>query len=283
MIKRLLLFIITVLGFVLLFWTCKLLIGSQDTLKWPHTKGQVISSTLDIKDSTDGILGLKSMPKRLYSADVQYQYVVDGGLYTADRVSFQNKETRKIKDALKVMNKYRHQHEVNVYYNPADPQQAILEPANVGDITLPLLAGGLLAFWGLIILYPYLLELNFPGIESYLRQGYMYQKQRKHDEALFEFNKIIESKPSLAMGYISRGGLFLQQKNWDQAIADFDQAIAFAPDNGFVYFNRAQAYMGKWQWDNAWKDIQKAMSLGVAVDPEIQKTVHANLISVTNI
>ena len=142
---------ITTAGWLaILLWICSLFIESRTVLKWPQTKGQVISSMLLVKHSPDYI-DFNSTPVNWYAADVQYQYLVDGGLYTSNRISIQEKPTRSSEAALKIVNKYRHDRRVNVYYDPANPQNSCLDPANIGDLYIPLLVETLLLFLSLII------------------------------------------------------------------------------------------------------------------------------------
>ena len=274
--KKIFLIIITAVGLAILFWGGRLLVESRSALKWPQTKGQVISSLLTIKHLSK-FLDINAGPSRWYGTDVQYQYLVDGGLYVSNRISFQVWDARNPQSALKEMNKYRHVHEVPVYYDPADPQQAVLEPANVGDILIPLIIGVLLVFWGLVFLLDQSRETHAREIIDCLRQGNQYQKQGRFDHALAEFDHIIAINPTIAQGYKSRGALNLQQENWDEAIADFDRAISIDPTDAFIYFNRANAYLGKKQYSNAQLDIKKATEMGIQVNPRILEEIKKGL------
>jgi tetratricopeptide (TPR) repeat protein len=273
--KNSLLWAITLLGIATLVWVCSLLIESKDALKWPQTKGQVISSLLII-DHLPKFIDREDDPMRWYGADIQYEYSVGDMTYISNRVSPHDGYARNPKNILRVLNKYRHQHEVSVYYDPADPQKAMLEPANVGGIFIPLIIGGLVSFLGLFFIYQRSLELNLQGTENYLHQGRVYQRRGKFEEALIEFNRVIEMNPRLVMGYIGRGGLYLQQEHWDLAIADFDQALSIAPDLGPVYFSRANAYIGKKEWHMAMEDMLKAVEMGYIVNPEIFENIQKN-------
>ena len=168
--KKIFLWAIIVTGVAILFWACSLLIESRDAVHWPQIKGQVISSLLTI-DHLPKLIDPSDDPTRWYGTDVQYKYSVGDRTYLSNRVSFQDGGVRSPQSALKVMNKYRHQHKVVVYYNPANPQQAVLEPANIGDILIPLMVGVLLALGGLFILYQQSLEVKTGDIDSYFQQG----------------------------------------------------------------------------------------------------------------
>jgi tetratricopeptide (TPR) repeat protein len=214
---------------------------------------------------------------RWYGVDVQYKYSVGDRDYVSHKISLRDGLSRNPKNALKIMNKYRHQHEVTVFYNPADSQQAVLEPADMGDIAIPLIVGGLLVLLWFIAFFDQSVEITNHGRDKYLHAGDVYQQQGKLDEALHEYNKIIESGPYLAIGYIRRGRVYLQKGNWDSAIADFNQAIKIDPLAAIVYFNRANAYLGNKRYDKAWMDMQKAMEMGFEVKPEIWERIKKGL------
>ena len=209
--------------------------------------------------------------------EVQYKYTVGEFPYISNRVTFQTWGSRSPKSALKLMNKYRRLRDVTVYYNPEDPQQSVLEPANVGDILFPLIIGALLVFLGLSFLFDQNAGIKLHGAENYLRSGNIYRKLGKLKEASDEFTKIIETSPYLAQGYKSRGEVYLQLEYWDKAISDLSQARSIDPTDALVYLNRAQSYLGNKQYDLAWDDIQKAMEMGIKVKPHLLEKIKKGL------
>jgi len=269
--------IITVTGIAILFWICCLLVASRDATQWIQTKGQVVSSLLTI-DHLPKFVDLRDDPTRWYGSDVLYEYSVGDITYLSNKVSMNDGSVRSPQSALKVMNKYRHQHEVTVYFNPSNPKQAVLEPWNIGDIYLQLMVGGLFTILGLFYFYEHSLETKPWGVDNHLRWGSIYQKQGKLDLALGEFNKVIELNPHMIQGYKSRGGFYLEQGNWDLAIADYIEANYIDPTDASVYFNRAQAYLGNKQYDKALVDIEKAQEKGFKVKPEILQEIKKGLI-----
>ncbi len=274
--KKTILWTITVIGVLIMFWVGNLIIESQSALQWPQVRGQVVSSMLSIKhlpkfiDSNPGLT-------RWYGADVQYEYVVNDRPYLSKRVSFRDGESRNPKIALKVMNKYRRQDEVMVYYDPINPQQAVLEPGYIGDIFMPLAAGGLLLILSLFIFFDQSFEINIHERDNHLYWGNAYQRKGKFAEALNQFNQVILLSPNLIQGYKSRGNLYLQQGKWDEAIADLSKAIVIDPTDAGVYFNRANAYLGKKEYYSAQLDMKMAMDKGFKVSPEILQEIKKGL------
>jgi tetratricopeptide (TPR) repeat protein len=274
MMRKFFLLFITVTGIVTLYWSCCILKQSQDALHWPQTTGNIISSSLSI-DHLPKFIDSRDDPFRWYGTEIQYEYSVGDERYLSNRLSFLKGGTINPKEALKVMNKYRRQHEVPVYYDPKYHKEAVLQPGvTMGDIYIPLLIGGLLTLLGLVYLYPESLECE---AENLIHKGNIYQKKGKFEDSLWEYNEFIKDNPNLALGYTRRGSIYLQQENWDKAIADFNKATMFAPDNGLAYFNLANAYLGKMEYDRAWVYMQKAREMGFKVSPKILENIKKKL------
>lgn len=66
----------------------------------------------------------------MYSPDVQYNYVIDGRSYKGSNVAFGSGgvSSSNSSSAYGVVNKYNKGHKVNVYYNPNEPHNSVLEP-----------------------------------------------------------------------------------------------------------------------------------------------------------
>lgn len=275
MVKNIFLLVMAGTGIVLLAWGFGVLKHSGESLNWPRTKGTVISSSLTI-NHLPKFMDFNADPMRWYGTEVQYEYSVNDQRYASNKRSFFVLDTRTPQAALKVMNSYRRQHEVTVYYDPVDPREAVLEPGDNGDVILPLLIGGILAFLGLSNLFGRSLEFQ-RGVDSYIHQGFVYENQGKIAEALREYSNAIRIDPYFAPGYSSRGELYLQQKDWDRAITDLKRALEIDLKNGAAYFALAKAYLGKKEYDLALVNMNKAREVGFPVGPEILEDIKKEL------
>lgn len=210
MIKNIFFIVITCIGIAVFYRGCCLLAQSREALHWPQTEGYVISSLLTI-NHLPKFIDPRDNPARWYGAQVQYKYTVGDQEYVSDRLAFQRGDTIDPKEALNVMNTYRSQHEVTVYYDPQDPKEAVLLPGYIGDIYIQFVIGAFVTFLGLISFYsqPYKYHRE---VGNFTDQGDIYQDQGKFEEALLEYTHAIKVNPNIALGYISRGNLYLQQK-----------------------------------------------------------------------
>lgn len=88
------------------------------------------------------------------------------------------------------------------------------------------------------------IDLDSNNYSAYYLKGIVEYEQGKFEEALNDFDKSIELKPSFA-AYNSRAGAFVYLGKYDKAIEDYDIAINFAVkpfDKAKIYANKASAY-----------------------------------------
>lgn len=100
------------LGFsTFLLWT---LIRQHQSRRWPTTAGEILDSGLD--EDSDG-----------WGPRVRYAYIVKEKRYTSDRLYFYLSTQSSAKDARKHLSPYPVGKAVTVYYDPREPQQAVLD------------------------------------------------------------------------------------------------------------------------------------------------------------
>lgn len=88
---------------------------------WPATEGVVVSSDLDFSRSGS------RMGDSQVSADISYMYHLEGKKYQSDRICF-GFSNPIFNHADKLVRKYPRKKQISVYYNPNNPEQAVLEP-----------------------------------------------------------------------------------------------------------------------------------------------------------
>jgi len=104
--------------------------------QWPATVGAVVRS--EVTEHTGGDVG----DAPTYTAEVEYTYVVNGVQHTADRIafgydSFQWREGQ----AARKQRSYPVGARVNVYYNPLNPSDAVLERGSSRYVVAMVAAG----------------------------------------------------------------------------------------------------------------------------------------------
>ena len=96
--------------------------GAHGTGNWPSTTGKITSSSVRKETRRES-----NKTSTVYYPSVQYRYQIDGRPYTSSRIAFGNASGGRKSFAQDVAEKYPSGQKVTVYYDPDDPQYAILE------------------------------------------------------------------------------------------------------------------------------------------------------------
>jgi tetratricopeptide (TPR) repeat protein len=145
---------------------------------------------------------------------------------------------------------------------------------------------------------------GFVSSEESFRQGVKYSQEAKYDEAIVEFNKaiqikptstaysfrsyvyLLQNKPALAMedcnkaieidssntqAYNNRAAAYQKLGNFNQAIIDCNKVIEINPQISFAYKNRALAYFAKKDYAKTWLDVHRAESMSYVFDTDFIK------------
>ena len=107
------------------------------------------------------------------------------------------------------------------------------------------------------------------NIDELFNKGIAFGQEKKYDEAVAVFNKIISLSPKNAEAYCYRGFAYEGKGSIDKAIEDFSKAIKIDPKFSLPYEMRAFVYFAdKKDYGKAWEDVHKAESLGGTLSPQ---------------
>ncbi|MFA6915867.1 MAG: hypothetical protein WC222_05680 [Parachlamydiales bacterium] len=70
--------------------------------------------------------------------------------------------------------------------------------------------------------------------KGYKVRGHLNFSQKKYNEALADFNQVIELKQKSATSFEDRAGTYLALKDYDRALADVDSALEIKPKSAFA-------------------------------------------------
>jgi len=106
--------------------------------------------------------------------------------------------------------------------------------------------------------------------QFYNNQGAIYVAKGQYDQAISDFNKVLEIDPKFAGGgaYYGRAMVYEKKNQYDQAILDFNKALEIDPKHASAYYNRGRSYYFKKEYDKSWNDIRKAQDLGYKIPAE---------------
>lgn len=97
---------------------------ANESLEWPGVPGVITISSIDGNTSVG--VG-DSSTKTTYSPKISFEYEVEGRRYESNRVTFGNVGSS-YERAKQVVDRYSIGNEVVVFYDPAEPTRAVLEP-----------------------------------------------------------------------------------------------------------------------------------------------------------
>ena len=103
----------------LLWWGVTTARNASVSRNWPAVPGTITVSQVTISTDEDGTT---------YYADVQFKYVVNDRWHTAATVNFGEYGSGSRSHADKIVARYPPGSPVTVYYNPDEPNTAVLEP-----------------------------------------------------------------------------------------------------------------------------------------------------------
>lgn len=109
-----------VVGIGLAYWGWGVLQNARASAGWPAVSGQITSSSVSHSTDSEGADS--------YTPSVGYRYVVNDQQYTGSRIKFGETSYNKESEADAVVARYPAGTTVPIYYNPADPATAVLEP-----------------------------------------------------------------------------------------------------------------------------------------------------------
>ena len=110
------------------------------------------------------------------------------------------------------------------------------------------------------------LELEPNRAESFYWRGLTYNNKKMYPEAIRDISKAIEIDPTKSEMYAWRGLLYYTVKNQPAAIADYTKAISLNPKDIPSIVNRAISYKETKEWDKSLADLDRAGKLGQMID-----------------
>ena len=92
-------------------------------------------------------------------------------------------------------------------------------------------------------------------------RGQAYRRSGKIEEAMLDYNTVIERTPNSNLDCFVRGWAYIVLEKWDEAITDFSGIIASDSKQFFPYMPRGYAYARISKWQEAIEDYSKAIEL----------------------
>ncbi|HGY55896.1 MAG TPA: tetratricopeptide repeat protein [Caldithrix abyssi] len=97
--------------------------------------------------------------------------------------------------------------------------------------------------------------------EAYYNLGITYFNDHKYNDALRQFNKVIQALPDFEKPYYGRGLIYERQKKYDLAIADFKKVTEFNSNDYKSFYYLGKISVRKKQYKEAAKYLKKANTI----------------------
>ena len=136
------------IGYFLIRYALKVTDKARQSLSWPSIEGDIAhSATLYETNRSPSSGGVTAT----YKADVSYRYQVNGKDYSSSTITLLDVSST-LGRAQSIVDQYPDKSKVQVFYNPADPSESVLEPGNPPGLFVLYLVSGMFSVGGLIFL-----------------------------------------------------------------------------------------------------------------------------------
>ena len=130
---------------------------AKNSAFWRSTNGKILSAKIVQSERSSSGQGKETV----YTPKISYTYTVNDQEYISERIKIMSDySSSSIKAVQKIIQKYRPDSEVMVYYDPAKPKRAILEKGVSSEVYV-LLVFSLLLLLGSLFLADHLGYINF--------------------------------------------------------------------------------------------------------------------------
>lgn len=82
------------------------------------------------------------------------------------------------------------------------------------------------------------IEKNPGYSEAYNLRGVINFQEKKIDEAILDYQKSVDLKPSNYLGQLNLASAFMEKNGWKDALAPIEKAVKIAPDSSAGYLQR---------------------------------------------
>jgi hypothetical protein len=126
-------FVFFLIGAGLSWWGWTIVRNARASAEWPVVQGQITESELEVSRDDEG--------DDQYTPRVAYSYSVNGLSYQNFTIKFGETTYSSERTALEILGRYPVGQAVNVHYDPADPDRAVLEAGVTGGSYIVLSVG----------------------------------------------------------------------------------------------------------------------------------------------
>lgn len=144
--------IFLLLGLGVSYYGYRLIRRARASSEWPAARGQIESSAVDVEKERERDSDGNVHYDTKYVPRIVYRYQVEGTDYYGEQLSYGSTSSGNASWAYRIRDQYPPGTEVSVYYDPGNPQEAVLQPGAKWTTYIVLGIGVLFALTGGLIL-----------------------------------------------------------------------------------------------------------------------------------
>ena len=143
-------FALALVGSPVAYWGYTIVLKARASASWPSVKGVITSSRVATRRSRHKDSRGYTRTRTTYFPSISYKYTVGGKNFSGTKRAFGESSSSNRAWAAGVVSHYYPGSEVEVYYNPDDPADAVLEPGVTMSSYAVLIIGGLFVAIGVL-------------------------------------------------------------------------------------------------------------------------------------
>ena len=105
------------------------------------------------------------------------------------------------------------------------------------------------------------LELNPEFLNSRFNRAEIRAQQRKWQPAIDDYTLVLKQKADDVGALLGRGNALLKSGKLDEALADFELALRHAPSNAVAFAGRGDVHAAAGRWNEAGEDYRQAIKI----------------------
>jgi tetratricopeptide (TPR) repeat protein len=100
-----------------------------------------------------------------------------------------------------------------------------------------------------------------PNDIIYRERAQLLINQKKYKEAIQDFDRLVEKRPSDVPLIVCRGYVYYNMRNYKSALVDFDRAATINPKDPLIWVNKSAVFLKEKEYAEAYKSASQALEL----------------------
>ncbi|MGH2574567.1 MAG: tetratricopeptide repeat protein [Ignavibacteria bacterium] len=122
--------------------------------------------------------------------------------------------------------------------------------------------------------YDKYIEMRPSNHSAYMNRGNAHERLKHYDLAMKDYNKVLELKPNDTIAHFNRGIIHDLLGRYDSAVKEYDTVIIKDRRLAKAYYNRGTSYVALKNYTMAVKDWEEAIRLNPVYEPDLRPRIN---------